>query len=191
MSPPNNVPLFWRTIRWERLYNFRSCWYTIHRFPYYLIVASFSRGEGGKRGTTGVERNETYTLSPRRRWDRIESLFSSFRNQECNRRDPFVSRETLCSSIVSFAALRPYHNSFFSNPFFSFCDLTSSSLADSTRLDSTRLCPTLLLLSPGWIHFCPNKKTLNCCAAAYYEKSLGANSGICREKLLPRGLFAW
>lgn len=181
MSPPNNVPLFWQTIRWERLYNFRSCWYTIHRFPYYLIVASFSRGGGG------TERNIHSFSSPAMGSHRIAIfLVSGSRNQECNRRDPFVSRETLCSSIVSFAALRPYHNSFFSNPFFSFCDLTSSSLADSTRL-----CPTLLLLSPGWIHFCPNKKTLNCCAAAYYEKSLGANSGICREKLLPRGLFAW
>lgn len=53
-----------------------------------------------------------------------------------------------------------------------------------TRLDSTRLCPTLPLLPalPGVNTLCPNKKTLNCCAA-YYEKSLGANSGICREKL--------
>lgn len=93
---------------------------------------------------------------------------------------PFCLARPLCSSIVSFAALRPQF--VLQEPFSH--SVISPLHHWPTRLDSTRLCPTLPLLPalPGVNTLCPNKKTLNCCAA-YYEKSLGANSGICREKL--------
>lgn len=91
---------------------------------------------------------------------------------------PFVSRDPF---VPRSFPLRPFVRTTIrsSGTLFSFCDLTSSSLADSTRLD---FASQPFFFFPGVNTLCPNKKTLNCCAA-YYEKSLGANSGICREKL--------
>lgn len=108
--------------------------------------------------------------------------------------ETLLSRSTLCSRSLP---LLPFARTTIrsSETLFPFYDLTSSSSTDSTRLDSTRFVSTprllpIFSLSPsslgGVNTLCPNKKTLNCCAA-YYEKSLGSNDGI-REKLLRNSL---